>query len=471
MAKPNVTVYILCHNYGHFLEEAIESVLAQTYSEWELILVNDGSTDNTAIIIEQYVSKYSEKIIPVTNKTSKGIQTSANEILEIARGAYIVRLDADDYLDENALLVMAHFLDRNPKVALVYPNYIYVDKQGLVLGVEQRKQIGREAELLDLPAHGACTMIRKRVLKNIGGYNEAFDRQDGYDIWFKIFDRYEIATISTPLFYYRQHDASLTRNEDALLDTRAKIARQRQKSLAGSVQANIVAVVGVKNTYRHLSNIALERIAGKPLIDYTLDAAFSVGEISKILVATDDSKVVEHCKIKYPESIPYLRPSELSDASIKEYQIYIDSVNELEKRGVFPDIIVGLNIHCPLRIGSDIQMTIDTLKLYDVDNVISVYEDLELHYVHGKNGMIELNPAMHQEIRLEREALFVSNGAINVFWRDLLSDQGLSLRQIGHVVMPKNRSFQIKNEFDAWVIEQIMNASNFVTKPSNWKLK
>ena len=124
-----------------------------------------------------------------------------------------MRLDADDFLDENALLILAGYLDRHPDIALVFPNYIYVDKRGQCLGVEQRKRIGSESQVLDLPAHGACTLVRKRVLKSVGGYNENFDRQDGYDLWLKVINRYRVANVETPLFYYRQHDESLTRNE------------------------------------------------------------------------------------------------------------------------------------------------------------------------------------------------------------------------------------------------------------------
>ena len=84
-----------------------------------------------------------------------------------AKGEYIIRLDADDYLDESALLVMAKYLDANQDIALVYPNYYYVNEEGNFLGLERRKIIGKEVEVLDLPAHGACTMVRKRILKSI----------------------------------------------------------------------------------------------------------------------------------------------------------------------------------------------------------------------------------------------------------------------------------------------------------------
>ncbi len=196
-----VTIYVPCHNYGHFLGEALDSIIAQTFEDWELLIIDEGSGDDTAKIAAKYHAIHGDKIRIILHDTPRGLLATANEAIELARGRYIMRLDADDWLDENALLVMVHHLDQNRDVALVYPNYIYVDKAGNYLGVENRKRIGAESRLLDLPAHGACTMVRRRILKSVGGYDETLDRQDGYQLWLKISNRYKVADISTPLFF------------------------------------------------------------------------------------------------------------------------------------------------------------------------------------------------------------------------------------------------------------------------------
>ncbi len=134
-------------------------------------------------------------------------------------------LDADDYLDENALLVLSNILDIHPQIGLVYPDYFLVDESGAIIEVIRRKKIGQDVELLDLPALGACTMIREECLLEIGGYSEEFKCQDGYDLWLKFIESFNPYNVNIPLFYYRQHPSNLTKNKSHILKTRRCIKR------------------------------------------------------------------------------------------------------------------------------------------------------------------------------------------------------------------------------------------------------
>lgn len=460
MTDSLVTVYVPCYNYAHYLEEAVESVLKQTYSEWELIIIDDGSQDDTGEIAKRYQKSNPDQIRVLTHPKPLGLLVSANEALRAAKGRYIMRLDADDYLDENALWILAGYLDKYPEIALVFPNYIYVDHKGNCLGVEQRKRVGVEAKVLDLPAHGACSLVRKRVLKSVGGYDEKFDRQDGYDLWLKIVNRYRVANVETPLFYYRQHDESLTGDNARLLEVREKIKRVHSNRENLTVAPRVLAVVGAKNTYPQLPNIVLTEFAGRSLLDYTLETVCEVEAIKSILVSTDDPKVVSFCQKNYPEIIPRLRSPDLSAAHIGIPKLIYDAVQFMEGRDFYPDIIVWLGVNCPLREPADIYEAINTLLVYDVDSVISVYEDYELHYLHGMYGLEELNAAMHRQVRLEREALFVDNGAVRAVWRDHIADLGTSGQRVGHITLPRYRSFQIKTPQDAWLLEQLLDYKN-----------
>ena len=175
MSRPLVTVYVTCHNYGRFLRECIDSVRAQSMSEWELLIFDDGSTDESAEIATQYVEDEPDRIRLFSTAKPRGLRACANQAITEARGRYIMRLDADDYLDESALLVMSDKLESDRDLALVYPNWVYIAEDGSYLGVERRKQHGVESNVSDLPPHGACTMVRLRALKVIGGYDEQFD--------------------------------------------------------------------------------------------------------------------------------------------------------------------------------------------------------------------------------------------------------------------------------------------------------
>ncbi|ODS33741.1 MAG: glycosyltransferase family 2 [Candidatus Scalindua rubra] len=217
---PKVTVYIPTHNYDRYIDKAIQSVLKQTMTDWELIVIDDGSTDNTIETISKYKTHPKIRIIEQDNK---GLNVTNNIALRLSNGKYIMRLDADDYLDENILLVLSNILDEKPDIGLVYPDYYHVDEEGEIVEIVRRKKIEEEVELLDLPAHGACTIIRKECLLDLKGYEEEFSCQDGYDLWLRFIKRYKPYNVNIPLFYYRQHPKSLTRQQEGILDTRKKI--------------------------------------------------------------------------------------------------------------------------------------------------------------------------------------------------------------------------------------------------------
>lgn len=459
VSKPKVTVYIPCHNYGRFLTQATESVLNQIFTEWELIIINDGSTDGTDTIALSFADKYPDKITYFSHDAPRGLRACANRALELARGEYIIRLDADDFFDESALLVMAAYLDQNPEIVLVYPNYSYVDEAGKILNTENRKKIGKEVRVLNLPAHGACTMVRKRILKSIGGYDEQYDAQDGYELWLKVIDRHKVANITTPLFFYRQHSSSMTTDENRILHSRQKIKRDLVAKREGRISPRIVAVVPAKNTYEQVPNIVFKKFRGQQLIDYTLNTAVDAGLFEKIFITTDDKKVVDYCSGKDGNIIAALRPPELSLPNVTASEILFDAVNRMEQDySVFPDILVLLSVNSPLHRPDFIRTAIDTLLLYNTDSVISVYEDDNLHFIHGRDGLELLNEGMLKCLRIEREALYTYTGAITVVWRDCIREDDMFGKKIGHVVTPRDESLPIRYLFDMWMIKQVLGS-------------
>ena len=468
MLKPAITVYVVSHNYGRYLNQAVDSVLAQTRTDWDLIIIDDGSADDTAQIAAAYQAQDPERVRIVIHPEAVGLPISANEALRLARGRYVLRLDADDYLDENALLVLGHYLDTHPDVALVSPNYVYVDERGNQLGVEHRWRIGQDTTVLDQPAHGACTLVRRRVLKAVGGYDEAQDRQDGYDLWLKVVNRYKVGDVATPLFYYRQHTRSLSSDRTELLAARGRIKRAHVDRARGPVKLRSAAVILAKNSYERLPNVVLAPLAGRPLIDYTLDPAIASGAFESIIVSTDDQAVIDYCQKQYPEVLAHLRPAGLSGMDVSTRALLAEALDALEDQDTWADAVVALSVHSPLRRAEHIQEAIDTLLLYDVDSVMSVHENQDLYYVHGRRGLEPVNPAMHRQIRVEREALYVNNGAVQVFWQDILSASANAELSMGHIIMPQWESFQIKTPQDAWLIEQVLLARGDSLAPADW---
>ena len=415
-SRPKVTVYIACHDYGRFLPQALESVAAQTFRDWELVVVDDASADETRAVAEAFAARFPDRVRVLRHEQPLGLRSCANAALEAAHGDYIMRLDADDFLDENALLVLAHFLDEHPELGLVFPNYTYVDEHGTILGTEYRKKIGTEAKLLDLPAHGACTMVRKRVLKSIGGYDERV----------RCAGRPRAVAEGPPPIRRRKRlarrcfttdstAASISRDAGRLLAARQGIKRGLAPKQGGGVAPRIVAVVPAKNTYREIPDIVLQRI--RRAAAHRLHArgrAECAGVFDKIVVTTDDPRVGEYCDAEPRHSERSCARSICRCRRCGSARCCTTPCTRLEhEHGVSMDIVVLLNVHCPLRRAEHIREAVDTLLLHNADNVISVYEDYDLHFAHGAHGLEPLNKGMLQRLRLEREALFVDNGAIN----------------------------------------------------------
>lgn len=452
-----VSVYVPCRHYGDYLPQCLDSLARQSLTDWEAILIDDASADATAAVMEAFRARFPERVRVLRNERPLGLRANANIALELAAGEYVMRLDADDWLDENALLVLVHYLQAHPEVALVYPNWTYVDAGGGVIGQERRKRLWDETRVPDLPAHGACTMVRKRVLKAIGGYDTDLPAQDGHELWMKTLHRYGVASVETPLFFYRQHDGSLSGDQGSLLDSRRRVKRRVAASGRGPVEPRVVAVVPVKNSYGYAPGLALSPLAGKPLIDYTLDSVAGDPAFCAVLVATDDEDVLRHCRARGDVEV-YLRDAALSDPSVRLERVVADAVAHLERvSAVFPDIVVVLSAHTPLRRAEHVQEAIDTLLVYPVDQVLSTWENHDLQYRHGPNGMQAVNAGAIDEARFEREALYSCNGAIRALWRESVTGEGYADGRIGHIVMTRSESLIAKKPDEYHWLELILS--------------
>lgn len=456
--RPRITLYVPSHAYGHFLAQSLESVFRQSLTSWELIVVSDGSTDATLEIAQQFAARAPEKVRVVANPSAMGLRNCANTALELARGDYFMRLDADDFLDENALLVLSHYLDTHPDVGLVYPNWTYVDEAGKVLGAEYRKRAGTEDKTQDLPAHGACTLIRRRVLKAVGGYDTRFKAQDGHELWLKALHQFGIGSVATPLFFYRQHGQSMSVDSGALLASRRAIKAHLAEQKRGAVNPRVAIIVPVKSGALGSSH-ALAELAGKTLLDYTLDSLAGHGDFACTLVSTDDAAVLAHCNNR-SDVLLHARPTYLSETSVQLAQVLQAAVQHLESElAIYPDIVVLLSINTPLRKLAHIHEAINTLLLYQVDEVLSTWEDCDLHYRHAEHGMQAVNPGMRAGLRLEREALYACNGSIHAHWRENL-DNPTATARIGHIIMTKTESLMAKKPEDLRLLELLLSAIN-----------
>ena len=239
-----VTVYITNHNYGKYLEESIESVLSQSYTNFELLIIDDGSTDNSKEILNKY--EFNSKI-KVIFQNNKGLTISNNIALKLSNGEFIVRLDSDDYFHKDALKnLLSGFTSEN--IGMVFGDWYEIDEIGDIIQRNERHNFKKDVSLFDQPAHGACTMFRKKCLLKLNGYDESITRQDGYELWLRFIKEFSVNNINTPIFFYRQHGKSLTRNEKKLFNTRAKILQNHATKFLNYNDKKFVCIVPVRGS-------------------------------------------------------------------------------------------------------------------------------------------------------------------------------------------------------------------------------
>ncbi|MEA2552895.1 MAG: hypothetical protein QOJ65_1071 [Fimbriimonadaceae bacterium] len=206
---PRVSVLVTCYNHLRFLPAAYEGVLNQTYKDWEIITIDDGSTDGT----REWLSQRSEPVTRMFNEKNLGTYGSINVALSHAKGEFIAILNDDDLWAPEKLQKQVELLDSHPNVGLVHTDGSFIDgdgkpMEGTPLGFEfPRFETGDV--LLGLVyqnkiiASGA--MARRECFDQLGGFNEEFFGSGDWEMWFRIAERWQVGFVPEPLTFYRVH--------------------------------------------------------------------------------------------------------------------------------------------------------------------------------------------------------------------------------------------------------------------------
>lgn len=438
-----VTVYLVCFNYAKYVKQSIESVLSQTYQNFELIIIDDGSTDNSTEIINGYAKHPKVRIIIQENK---GLIATNNIAIRAANGKYVMRLDADDYLDESALLVLVNTIEKSDELALVFPDYYYTDKNGNVTGQERRHNFQETVTLLDQPAHGACTLIRRSCLIEVGGYSDEFNCQDGWDLWLKLTENYKVGNVNLPLFYYRMHDENLTHDSERLLETRSRIYKKHVEQTKRP-DLKILAVLPVRGKIIEKNSQALELLGNKALINWTIDSALDSKLISELIVTTPDPEIISHLKQHYNQKIVVINRN-LEDAfENTSYKPAVFSAVKDRNLNDF-DAVLELIVEFPFRSTSYIDKAINVMRTHSVDKVIGVIPEDSIFYRHSGSGLeVVGNNYENNLLRLEREYLYRQTGGITLCKKETYEENKTQDNITnGHVILSKKAATQIKNE-------------------------
>lgn len=234
---PEVSIIMPVHNGQQFLAESINSILAQTYSDWEFVIVNDGSTDQTAAIIREF-GDADCRIRYLEHSEQRGLAESLNTALSAVTGNMIARQDADDLSDPDRLNRMVQFLKENPLTGLVGTNGHYIDSGGEVVGSSDfpTTHDAIRASIMngESPFFHGSWMFRKECIEKVGLYNKLLFSGEDKDLWLRVGEQYKTCILPEKLYYYRVHREAFTTQfsypRKVMRELVLTLARERQDS-------------------------------------------------------------------------------------------------------------------------------------------------------------------------------------------------------------------------------------------------
>lgn len=217
-----VSIIVPAYNAARYLPAAISSVLSQTYADWELIVIDDGSTDETRSVVHSYSPKLGAKL-RYLHQSNRGVSAARNRGIREAQGEFVALLDADDVWLPTRLARGVALLDSSPRVGLVHSRLARIDSNGATvdyLTFPARYQAGRIA--VDLYTRRAnilspTVLLRMRCLDDVGLFDETMHASEDRDLWFRIAERHEVAYIDEILAHYRVNSGGATSDPDRML--------------------------------------------------------------------------------------------------------------------------------------------------------------------------------------------------------------------------------------------------------------
>lgn len=212
-----VSVIIPAYNAITYFPETLESLLKQTFNDFEVIVVNDGSTDETG----QWLSQIKEPKVRLISQKNQGLAGARNTGITHAQGEYIAILDADDLWEPDKLEKQVRVLDKNPEVALVYTWVGFIDENGNHTGRVFKNcaegYVWQKLTQHNIVECGSVPLIRRSCFKIVGLFDRNLNSYlEDWDMWLRIAASHQFKVIKEPLVYYRQHSSSTSRNWEAM---------------------------------------------------------------------------------------------------------------------------------------------------------------------------------------------------------------------------------------------------------------
>jgi len=223
---PSVSVMMPVYNAQPYLAEAVESILGQTFADFEFLIVDDGSTDRSGAMLERYAAR--DQRIQLTSRPNTGYTVALNELLDLADGELVARMDADDVALPQRLARQVDYLRTHPDIVCVGTAVHFIDSAGRLLrdahpgmdheALEERALAGR------CPLNHPSVMMRRAAVVAVGGYRARFEPSEDHDLFLRLGEVGRLANLPEVLTKYRQHPQSASEQYQRLQCERSAAA-------------------------------------------------------------------------------------------------------------------------------------------------------------------------------------------------------------------------------------------------------
>jgi len=249
---PLVSILIPCYNHENYITECIESMMKQTYQNIELIVLDDGSTDNSPKLLEELSNRYN---FYYARHENIGVSATLNKAIILSKGKYICICASDDKYHTTKIAKQIQFFIENPKYDMCYTNLYLFNDNGKVEKAKDRKNSSGhifEDLIMDRFSISApSVMIKSPVYEVVGGFDESLKVED-FDMWLRIADKYQIGYLDDYLVYYRIHDSNSHKNIE-LLETSKYIVLNKWQHYPIHQQAIEVVTIKYFNHYAKIN--------------------------------------------------------------------------------------------------------------------------------------------------------------------------------------------------------------------------
>jgi GT2 family glycosyltransferase len=223
---PTVSVLFPVYNGGRYLAAAIDSILAQSFRDFELLILNDGSTDQSRPLLDRYAAQ--DDRIRLIHRENRGLIQTLNELLELAQGEFLARMDADDLALGDRFALQVKFLQQHPDYVCVGGAYDLIDPQGRTVLHSVMPETNAEIQQALLSGqtiiNHPCAMIRRVALQQIGGYDEAMRTVEDLDMLLRLGEVGLLANLPETVLRYRFHMQSVSAKHSELQSQMIQVA-------------------------------------------------------------------------------------------------------------------------------------------------------------------------------------------------------------------------------------------------------